>query len=293
MDTLVVLALVALVVVAVVQARKAAERRRVEQQRLAEVAASRRLADDDTTRFGEELQELHWETLTDRLDAGMRQDYQRALDSYEAAKDLLRDATTAEQVRGATRALEDGRHALACVLARRDGRPVPVRRPPCFFDPAHGPAEDDAGWAPPGGTRRVVPVCRADADRLAVGAEPATRQVRRGDRMVPWWEGGPAYGAWAGGFYGGYAMAGLFPAFIVGSMLTSSVDPGAEYADAGALEGADGGDGDWGGEPGGLQEDPTAGLGDSGDYGGGDYGGDVGGGDFGGGDFGGGDFGGF
>ncbi|MEU1307105.1 hypothetical protein ABZ443_46500, partial [Streptomyces shenzhenensis] len=44
-----------------------------------------------------------------------------------------------------------GRASLAQLSARRAGRPLPARRPPCFFDPRHGPSVTDAGWTPPGG----------------------------------------------------------------------------------------------------------------------------------------------
>src|SRR3546814_3601154 len=110
----------------------------------------------------------------------MRQDYQRALDAYEDAKMLLADAAEPEDLTQVTRTLEDGRYAQACVLARQDGRELPQRRPPCFFNPAHGPAQTDVSWAPGGGAEREIPVCLADAERVRAGAEPDARQVRSG-----------------------------------------------------------------------------------------------------------------
>ncbi|HQR28229.1 MAG TPA: hypothetical protein PLP61_14405, partial [Nocardioides sp.] len=258
----VVVAVVVGVVVSMVLSRQ--QRGRAAQERAAEeLDRLRRTVEEDVTRYGEELGELHVDTLTTELDAAMRQDYQRALDSYENAKTLLRDARVPEDVTPVTRTLEDGRYALACVRARAEGQPLPTRRPPCFFNPAHGPAQTDVAWAPPGGAPREVPVCLADADRLAQGAEPDVRQVRRGNEMVPWFRGGPAYGPYAGGYYGGYAMSGLFPGILIGSMLGMP---------AGDVSGGAGED--WSG-------DPAA-----------DSAGDAGGGDFGGGDAGCGDFGG-
>lgn len=248
-----------------------------QRRRAAEIAeAEERLrlvtrpAEEDVTRFGEELQDLHIETLTTTIDPAMRQDYQRALDSYESAKQLLHDATVAEDVSEVTKALEDGRYAMACVLARQAGEPLPQRRPPCFFNAAHGPAQTDVEWAPPGGVRREVPVCLADADRLQHGAEPDTRQVRSGNRMVPWYDGGPAYAPYANGYYGSYALNGLFPGFMLGAMMSGGGMFDLGGADAGGFDGG-------------------------GDLGGGDVGGDAGGGDLGGGfgDGGGFDFGGF
>ena len=112
--------------------RVAASRRQaaLESRQAADLAAVRTVADEDVTRFGEELRRLDDDLLTTQLDEAMRQDYQRALDSYESAKESLRVATKAEDVKHVTEALEDGRYAVACVLARTEGRPLPIRRPP-------------------------------------------------------------------------------------------------------------------------------------------------------------------
>ncbi|MDQ3867828.1 MAG: hypothetical protein M3304_13535, partial [Actinomycetota bacterium] len=133
---------------------------------------------------------------------------------------------------------------------------------PCFIDPRHGPSAREVEWAPPWGSPRPIPVCEADAQRIEQGLEPVPRQVTVGGRRTPYWDAPPAYGPWAGGFFGG--SGGLFPGLFFGSLLGSAFAPPV-YVDTG-----DGGDGDFGG----------------GDFGGGDFGGgDLGGGDFGGGDF--------
>src|SRR3954447_5525663 len=98
--------------------RKALERRRGE-----DLEAVRRVSDEDVTRFGEELQRLDSDLLTETLDEPTRQDYQRALDSYESAKDSMTRLTRSEDVTHVTEALEDGRYAVACVRARVAGRP--------------------------------------------------------------------------------------------------------------------------------------------------------------------------
>jgi hypothetical protein len=154
---------------------------------------------------------------------------------------------------------------MASAKARLAGEEPPERRPPCFFDPRHGPSVRDVEWAPPGGELRPVPACAADALRVEEGEEPESREVLAGGRRTPYWNAGPAYGPWAGGFYGATAGA-LLPMLFVGSMLGSGFG--------------------WGDEGGGGDDD-FDGFG-GGDFGGG--GGDFGGGDFGGGDFGGGDF---
>ncbi|GAB2754368.1 hypothetical protein [Nocardioides pakistanensis] len=301
---LVLLVVLGAIAIATVVSRRQ-QHNQLEQKRAADLSAVRRVADEDVTRFGEELQRLDTEMLVTPLDEPMRQDYQRALDSYESAKETLRTATEPDHIKHVTEALEDGRYAVACVLARRDGRPLPVRRPPCFFNPAHGPSTTDIEWAPPAGIPRQVPVCAADADRVAQGAEPDIRTVQSGYQRVPYWQAGPAYSPWASGYFGAYAASNLLPTFLLLTLLSPTWDGGAvEGADTdfGAGEASDAaGDagGDWGGDGGG-DAGGDAGGGDAGgdwggDYGGGGDAGGWGGGDFGGGfgDFGGGDFGGF
>ncbi len=236
------------------------------------------VADEDVTRFGEELQRLDSDLLTEQLDEATRQDYQRALDSYDSAKESIRLVTRPEEIKHVTEALEDGRYAVACVLARVEGRSLPTRRPPCFFNPAHGPSTTDIKWAPAGGQLRQVPVCAADADRVQQGADPDIRTVRQGAGRVPYWQGGPAYSPWAAGYFGGYAMSGLLPGFLIGSMLASDWDGQDTSGGEGGFDtGGDAGDG------GGGQDGGDTG-GDTGGDGGGDFGGD-GGFDFGGFDF--------
>jgi hypothetical protein len=276
---LVLVLLVVGVVAAFVASNRRADKRRELETAVALHSVSK-VAEEDVTRFGEELQQLHIETMTTELDVAMRQDYQRALDAYEHAKQLLRDAATPADVSEVTKTLEDGRYAQACVLARQSGDPLPQRRPPCFFNPAHGPAQTDIEWAPYGGTPREIPVCLADAARIREGAEPDARLVRAGNRMVPWYEGGRAYAPYADGYYGSYAVNGLFPGFLIGAMMMGMWAPVALEDPTGGHGwdgGWDGGDSGGGGDGGGW-----------GDFGGGDGGGDAGGwGDFGGGDFGG------
>ena len=241
---------------------------------------SRKAADEDVTVFGEELTELHFETLTTALDEDMRRDYQQALDAYERAKELVRSASSGEDVRSVTSTLEDGRFAQACLLARQDGDPLPDRRPPCFFNPSHGPARTDVMWAPPGGVEREIPVCLMDAHRLEEGLAPDIRLVRLGNRKVPWFMSGPAYESYALGYYGAAVEAGRLQADRLTGMYGGAViagGPGA-WSDPGAWDsggmigghdysGYDGG----GGHGGGLFD---GGLGDGGGGDGGGGGGD-------------------
>ncbi|MFF1446059.1 hypothetical protein [Streptomyces sp. NPDC058295] len=233
------------------------------------------VVDEDITAFGEELDRLDFRPSEPGADDAMRADYERALDAYEQAKSFMAAATRPEDVRPVTQALEDGRFSLARLAARRTGAPLPERRPPCFFDPRHGPSVTDATWTPPGGATREVPVCAADATRLADGRDPVIREVDSDYGRRPYWEAGPAYGPWAGGYFGG----GILPGLLVGTMLGGIMAAPSYASDYGSGYGDFGGGYD-GGDVSGADFDP----GDFGGFGGG------GGGDFGGG--GGGDFGG-
>ncbi len=164
--------------VAVVASRRGKER--AIEQRRAELEPVQKLAFEDVTALGTDLQDLDGELAGIELDAGARADYQRALDAYEAAKTASDRLDRPDDVRHVTEIIEDGRYAIACVRARVAGEPLPTRRPPCFFDPRHGLSVEDVEWTPPGGTTRDVPACALDAERVRAGAEPDTRQVMVG-----------------------------------------------------------------------------------------------------------------
>ncbi|MFJ8538390.1 hypothetical protein [Streptomyces sp. NPDC093591] len=254
-------------------------RRRHEEEQRAALEKLRVVVDEDITAFGEELDRLDFHPAEPGADDAMRVDYEHALDSYEQAKRLMDGARKPEDVKAVTQALADGRFSLTQLAARREHRPLPERRPPCFFDPRHGPAVADETWTPPGGTAREVPVCAADRTRLAEGRDPVIREVDTAYGRRPYWEAGPAYGPWAGGYFGG----GILPGLLIGTMLGSMMAMPAYAADYGAGYGYGGG-GYEGGDVSGADFD-------AGDYGGGfDGGGGFGGGDFGGGGFDGGGF---
>ncbi|MEU7292783.1 hypothetical protein AB0A76_06170 [Streptomyces exfoliatus] len=239
-------------------------RLRKEAEERAALDKLRVVVDEDITAFGEELERLDFHPGEPGADDAMRDDYERALDSYDKAKSQMGSATHPHDVRGVTQALEDGRFSLAVLAARRESRPLPERRAPCFFDPRHGPSAEDRSWTPAGGTARQVPVCAADAARLDDGLDPMARTVDADGVRRPYWEAGPAYGPWAGGYYGGGMLPGLLMGTVLGSMLATPAYA-SEYG-GGDFSGGDFGSGDFG----------------SGDFGGGDSGG-FGGGDFGGG----------
>jgi hypothetical protein len=270
----VILGLLALVVGGALFVGHRRNRRQKEEERR-QLEALRPVVDEDITAFGEKLDRLDFSPSEPGADDAMRAEYTHALDSYDQAKEAMAAARHPRDVQAVTKALEDGRFALATLEARRSGEPLPERRPPCFFDPRHGPSVTDAQWAPPGGTARTVPVCAADATRIADGLEPMSREVDTAQGRRPYWEAGPAYAPFAGGYFGGGMLPGLLTGTLLGSMMAGPYGWGGYgYGpfDGGGFDGGDftGGDfdsGDFGG-----------GFGDGGFGGGGDFGGGFGGG---------------
>ncbi|MEI7034872.1 hypothetical protein [Streptomyces pratensis] len=249
------------------------KRRREEEERVA-LDKLRVVVDEDITAYGETLERLDFHPAEPGADDTMRADYERALDSYESAKTRMEKAAHPSDVRGVTQSLEDGRYSLAVLEARRTGRELPARRPPCFFDPRHGPSVTDVLWTPSGGASREVPVCGADEARLSRGEDPMSRTVDAGDgNRRPYWEAGPAYGPWAGGYFGG----GLLPGLLVGTMLGSMLATPAYASEYGGGDFGGGAGGEWGGgDFSGSDFDASGfggggGFGDGGGFGGGGF----------------------
>jgi hypothetical protein len=264
------------VVLAVLGAIAVGASRRTKARELArredEIAPVRKLAFEDITAFGEDLQQLDLEMTGHELDAGATADYQRALDAYESAKEAGDAIDGPQDIRHVTEIVEDGRYAIACVRARVAGEPLPTRRPPCFFDPRHGPSVADVPYVPPDGVERDVPACALDVERVRAGAEPDVRKVMVGAQRVPYWQGGRAYEPYAMGYFGAFGpMTWMF----MGGMMFG--DLGGGY-DGDGYDGGDGGDGDGGGGDGG--DGGFDGGGDGGGFDGGGFDGGFDGGGF-------------
>jgi hypothetical protein len=263
----VVLSVLVLIVAGVVGLIFVARKRRRERE-AKELAELKESVYEDVTRLGEDITALNLNVMDPNLDSATRDDYQRAMDSYDQAKAAVESARQPEDMRKVTQALEDGRYYMTAVRARLDGQPVPERRAPCFFNPQHGPSAQDVMWAPPDGAPRSVPACAADAQRVLSGLDPDTRLVTVGGQQRPYWDAGPAYAPYAGGYYSGFGggalLGGLLIGTAMGSLLSGGFGGHGGY-NAGYGAGSDnGGDGGFG-------------------IGGGDFGGFDGGGDFGGG----------
>ncbi|MCW2736486.1 hypothetical protein [Nocardioides sp.] len=74
---------------------------------------ARKLMDEDVTVLGEQVAELHVDTLGDDLDATAHDHYRRALESYDQAKQLLTASETAEDVITIEQVVADARYHRA------------------------------------------------------------------------------------------------------------------------------------------------------------------------------------
>ncbi len=232
-------------------------------------AAVRRVAEEDVTQLGHQVAAT---PVPASLEPDAAQDFEAALGAYETAKELLAVAEHPDDLQWVSRSIDDGRFALATLAARREGRELPSRRPPCFFDQRHGLSVADVQWAPQGGVQREVPACAACQAWVADGLDPAVRQVQTpyGDR--PYYDAGAEFGPWARGWYGASGM------YMMSNIMLGTALMNAAYMPTGM---------DYFGTDGGLGDDGSGG-GDGGDAGsdfGGDAGGDWGGGGMDGGGF--------
>jgi hypothetical protein len=212
-----------------------------------ELEGVKRLADEDVTLLGEQLQRLGREVEGKELDEATRLDYQSALDAYESAQRTVHAIRTTDEISKITDTLSSGRYAMACVQARVAGRPVPELRVPCFFNPQHGPSVGDVMWNPPGRGTRLVPACSQDAARVAARERPEVRKVKIGQRTVPYWEAGAAYQPYAQGYFQtAMVMTWAFQAptgFEMGGFGGGEFGGGGGYDGGGFDGGYDGGGG--------------------------------------------------
>lgn len=227
-----------------------------EAEKAKQLAEIKQMASEDIVRLGEDIAQL--EIDLSAVDEDTRNDYEQAMNSYDQAKNLLDNIQEPEEIQQVTTALEDGRYYMVATRARMNGDPVPERRGPCFFNPQHGPSVQDVMWTPPGGSPRSVAACSTCAQAVQAGHDPDVRMVEVDGQRRPYYDAGPAYSPYAGGYFGMDMMMGMFSGMMMGSMMGSMMGGGMMGA------GMDDMGGDMGGDFGG---------GDFGDFGGGDFGG--------------------
>ncbi|MGD8216354.1 hypothetical protein [Aestuariimicrobium sp. Y1814] len=170
-------------------------------------AISRSLAEADLALFRADLaaQSHQLRELADLGDP-LSEELQPELEALaEGAATLpVEAADTPEQVRQTTLHLARARQALAELVARLSDDPRPASKPPCFFNPNHGPSATVVAWTTADAIAARVPSCAADAERLRSGANPYSRTVSLQGRRVAWWEAGEVVRPWARGWYEGW-----------------------------------------------------------------------------------------
>jgi hypothetical protein len=224
-------------------------------------------AQDDLVTLGDDIRSLDLDIQMPTATEDAKQRYGQALEAYQRASQIFDRAKRPEDLGPVSETIEEGRFAMAYAKALLEGKPPPERKPPCFFDPRHGPSTEEVQWAPPGGSPREVPACAADALRVKEGFDPHSRQVLVNGRPTDYWNAPRHYGPWAGGYFGGFGGGGLLPALLMGTAVGAGLGLGAGAL--GELFGDDdGGGGDWDGGGGGDWDG-----GGGGDWGGGDFGG--------------------
>ena len=129
------------------------------------------------------------------------EEYLQALDAFKTAEGKLDAANHQEDLAAVTASIGEGLYRMGCVLALREGKPIPKRLPPCLFDPRHGPAIELIVWTPVGGDPRTVPSCARDADLLERDLQPSPRMVIVHHREVPFWDTGREFAGWFSGYF--------------------------------------------------------------------------------------------
>src|SRR3954452_13174132 len=119
------------------------QRRLREQRELEEV---KRVARDDLVALGDEIRGLDLDVEMPGADPAAKADYERAVGSYDQANTRFERAQRPADLAPVTQALEEGRFAMTSAKALLSGEQPPERRPPCFFDPRHGPSSRDVEW---------------------------------------------------------------------------------------------------------------------------------------------------
>lgn len=157
-------------VLAVSRARRARQERA--QLALAQFRLGTRRAREDLTVLAQRLDDSPpW------MDGEASTEWKRAAGLYAAARAALRETASVADVLAVHTTL----HAAWFHLARADAlaydEEPPSRSEPCYFNPQHGPAAADVAWAPPGRRPGLIPVCRADAERIAAGLAPMFRRM--------------------------------------------------------------------------------------------------------------------
>ena len=211
-------------------------------QQLADVKAA---ALEDLGALAVDFTELEAEA---ERDPEAKEAYVRAMYAYQRADDRFDKARSPRDLGKVSASLAEARFEMATAKALLDGKPAPEPRPPCFFNPQHGPSVRDVVWERPYGELIKVPACERDAAKIAAGEQPEVRTVPVGNERRPFWDAPAYYEPWAAGYLG--AAAVVLAASAAGAPdASAAADPGAGDFWGGGDFGGGGGDfGGGGGE---------------------------------------------
>ena len=148
--------------------------------------------------------------------------------SFERAETGFDTAEHAEDFAAVTAEIGRARYQLSAVRARLERTSTLEQMQPCFFDPAHGPAERLVAWTPPGGDPRTVPVCAADAELVEADGQPVPRNVVVGDDVIPYWDAPDYFVPWFSGYFesvDGCAPEDLLAGFPLGAAFADDPRP--------------------------------------------------------------------
>lgn len=159
---------------------------------------SRLAAADDIAKLKAALDGLDEQVADQPFDEGMQDLYQQALTEYDRARRGLPLASSAADLAAVTTSLGKAHESVAGVRAALDGKPLISPRPPCFFDPAHGPSVTSVAWGGADQRIRHLPSCQECARRVLNGGVPEIRTVPR--TVLPYWRA-DSLGPWASGYF--------------------------------------------------------------------------------------------
>ena len=147
--------------------------RKSKRTRETELADVKRNVRDDLVALGEDIRAMELDVQMPGADPEAVKAYGDAVGSYERANRAFETARSTRDLKPAAEALAEGRYAMTWAREVLAGRTPPERRPPCFFDPRHGPSTRDVMWARPPPPRDA-----ARGARLR-GGRPARRRAAR------------------------------------------------------------------------------------------------------------------
>lgn len=169
----------------------------------------------DITLLAAQLQEFT--EVDPHFTAPLRAELRDLARGIESLTARLTAAEAPADVQEATAALSRGRQAMVALMSRLAEETPPAVRPPCFFNPNHGPSSTIVMWTGEDERPVRVPCCAPDAERLRSGAAPYSRTVANDGVRVPWWEAGTQVSPWAMGWFQDWLNPGQSRADLVAS----------------------------------------------------------------------------